>query len=70
MQILDLVGMYFDPVVLSRSQEEFTFIQIGSHYTVLCCLIRTDFSKSDEFFAVSEETHGTNSKYLGTDVEF
>ena len=51
----------------SRSQEEFTFVQVGSRHTVLCCLIRTDFSKSDEFFAVSEGHHGTNSKYLVTE---
>ena len=31
--------MYFDPVVLSRSQEEFTFIQIGSGHTVMRSLL-------------------------------
>ena len=35
MQILGLLGMYFDAVVLSRSREEFTFIQIGSGHTVM-----------------------------------
>ena len=34
MQILGLLGMYFDAVVVSRSQEEFTFIQICSGHTV------------------------------------
>ena len=35
MQILGLLGMYFDAVVVCRSQEEFTFIQIGSGHTVV-----------------------------------
>ena len=38
MQILGLLGMYFD-VVVCRSQEEFTFIQIGSSHTVMQTLI-------------------------------
>ena len=33
MQILGILGMYFDAVVL-ESQEEFTFIQVGSGHTV------------------------------------
>ena len=35
MQILGLLGMYFDAVVVEVSQEELTFIQIGLGHTVL-----------------------------------
>ena len=34
MYILGLFGMYFDAVVFSRSQDFFTFIQIGYGHTV------------------------------------
>ena len=34
MQILGLLGMYFDAVVFSRSWEVFTFFQIGSGHTL------------------------------------
>ena len=67
MQILGLLGVYFDAVVVEVKKNLLLF---RLAVAILCCLIRTDFFKSDEFFAVSEGNHGTNSKYLGTDVEF
>ena len=68
-QILGLLGMYFDAVVVEVKKNLLLF---RLAVTILCCAASfvQIFSKSDEFFAVSEGNHGTNSKYLGTDVEF
>ena len=64
MQILGLLHMCFDAVLV---EVEKNLLLFRLAVAILCCLIRTDFSKSDEFFAVSEGHHGTNSKYLVTE---
>ena len=54
MQILGLLGIYFDAVVvkagLSRGQEEFTFIHIGSGHTVLGRLYKMLFMQLVKLF--------------------
>ena len=53
MQILGLIGMYFDAVVSSSiCHQPFTFIQIGSGHTVLPFLLNLEYIVAVWFDAV------------------